>query len=112
MPLESLVRDDVRVELPEIRYAWNGDDSLAYQVVGDGPVDLVYLQGALSNVALNWEHPACARFLRQLSRFSRLIVTDRRGLARSGSRPRISLRSRRSWTTCVPCSTRQGPSSQ
>jgi hypothetical protein len=112
MPLESLVRDDVRVELPEIRYAWNGDDSLAYQVVGDGPVDLVYLQGALSNVALNWEHPACARFLRQLSRFSRLIVTDRRGLARSGhARGHPSDRDARG-RPCVPCSTRQGPSSQ
>jgi pimeloyl-ACP methyl ester carboxylesterase len=68
------------VERPKTRYAWNGDSSLAYQVVGEGPVDLVYLQGVLSNVVLNWEHPACARFLRELSRFSRLIVTDRRGL--------------------------------
>jgi class 3 adenylate cyclase/pimeloyl-ACP methyl ester carboxylesterase len=68
------------VERPETRYAWNGDDALAYQVLGDGPVDLVYLQGVLSNVELNWEHPACARFLRDLSRFARLIVTDRRGL--------------------------------
>ncbi|MGH2800929.1 MAG: alpha/beta fold hydrolase [Thermoleophilaceae bacterium] len=47
---------------------------------GEGPVDLVYLQGFLSNVGLNWEHPAFARFARELSRFSRLIVTDRRGL--------------------------------
>ncbi len=68
------------VERPETFYAWNGDASLAYQIVGSGPVDLVYLQGASSNVILNWEHPACARFLRELSRFSRLIVTDRRGL--------------------------------
>ncbi len=68
------------VERPETRYAWNGDNSLAYQVVGDGPVDLVYLQGYLSNVELNWEHPAFARFARELARFSRLIVTDRRGL--------------------------------
>ncbi len=80
LPSKRVVRDDVGVEQPETRYAWNGDDSLAYQVVGDGPVDLVYLQGVLSNVVLNWEHAACARFLRQLSRFSRLIVTDRRGL--------------------------------
>lgn len=64
----------------EALYAWNGDASVAYQVVGDGAVDLVYLQGEVSNVIVNWEHPACARFLRDLSRFSRLIVTDRRGL--------------------------------
>jgi pimeloyl-ACP methyl ester carboxylesterase len=68
------------VERAETRYAWNGDNSLAYQVVGDGPVDLVYLQGYLSNVELNWEHPAFARFARELGRFSRLIVTDRHGL--------------------------------
>jgi class 3 adenylate cyclase len=65
---------------PETRYAWNGDNALAYQAVGEGPGDLVYLQGVLSNVVLNWEHPGLARFLRQLSGFSRLIVTDRRGL--------------------------------
>ncbi len=68
------------VERPDIRYAWNGDDSLAYQVVGDGPVDLVYIQGELSNVILNWEHPAFTRFARALARFSRVIITDRRGL--------------------------------
>jgi pimeloyl-ACP methyl ester carboxylesterase len=68
------------VERQATRYAWNGEIALAYQVMGDGPVDLVYLQGYLSNVDLNWEHPALARFLRELSGFSRLIVTDRRGL--------------------------------
>ena len=68
------------VEQPETRYAWNGDDSLAFHVVGAGPVDLVYLQGELSNVILNWEHPAFARFAHALARFSRLIITDRRGL--------------------------------
>jgi class 3 adenylate cyclase len=68
------------MELPEIRYAWNGDYALAYLLLGDGPVDLVYFQGYLSNVELNWEHPALARFLRELARVSRLIVTDRRNL--------------------------------
>ena len=48
------------MERSKTRYAWNGDDCLAYQVVGEGPVDLVYLQGQLSNVVLNWEHPAFA----------------------------------------------------
>jgi class 3 adenylate cyclase len=70
----------VGVERPETRYAWNGDDCLAFQVVGAGPVDLVYLQGELSNVILNWEHPAFARFAHALARFSRLIITDRHGL--------------------------------
>lgn len=68
------------MEPPEIRYAWNGEISLAYQVLGDGPSELVYLQGLLSNVELNWENPSLARFLRELSRVSRVVATDRRGL--------------------------------
>ena len=72
--------DDAQVEQPETRYAWNGDDSLAFQVMGEGPVDLVYLQGQLSNLIFNWEHPSFARFAHALARFSRLIITDRRGL--------------------------------
>lgn len=63
-----------------IQYAWAGDSSIAYQVIGSGPIDLFYMQGFLSNVELNWEHPALARFLHQLARFSRLVVFDRRGL--------------------------------
>jgi class 3 adenylate cyclase len=64
---------------PETRYAWSGDVSLAYQVVGDGPTDLLYVQGYCSNVDLNWESPHLAHFLRGLARHARLIVTDRRG---------------------------------
>jgi class 3 adenylate cyclase len=68
------------VTSPELRTAWNGEISLAYQVIGDGPVDLLYMQGNISNVEVNWEHPPLARFLRELAGMSRLIVTDRRGL--------------------------------
>jgi class 3 adenylate cyclase len=64
----------------ETRYAWNGDISLAYQAFGEGPRDLIYQQGYLSNVELNWKQPACARFLRELARLARVVVTDRRGL--------------------------------
>jgi class 3 adenylate cyclase len=65
---------------PKIRYAWNGETSLAYQVLDGGKPDLLYLQGYLSNVELNSDHPAFARFLRELARITRVIVTDRRGL--------------------------------
>jgi class 3 adenylate cyclase/pimeloyl-ACP methyl ester carboxylesterase len=65
--------------IPETRRAWNGDISLAYQVLGDGPVDLLYLQGYCSNVDVSWESPYLARFLRGLSRHARLIFADRRG---------------------------------
>lgn len=67
------------MELPETRYAWNGDVSLAYQVVGSGQTDLLYLQGYCSQVDLNWESPHLAHFLRGLAGHARLIVTDRRG---------------------------------
>ena len=68
------------MERPETKYAWNGEVALAYQVFGDGPVDLVYLQGgAGSHVDLNWESPYLARFLRGLGQLARVIVTDRRG---------------------------------
>ncbi len=64
---------------PETRYARSGDVTVAYQVVGEGPVDLVYVPGFLSHIEWSWEHPPYARFLRRLASFSRLIVFDKRG---------------------------------
>src|SRR6478752_1594439 len=63
----------------ETRYARSGDVSIAYQVVGDGPFDLVYVPGAVSNVELMWEDPARAAFFGRLASFSRLILFDKRG---------------------------------
>jgi hypothetical protein len=54
--------------------------ALAYQVVGQGPIDLLYMQSSISNVEVNWEHPMLAGFLRELAGIGRLIVADRRGL--------------------------------
>jgi hypothetical protein len=48
------------VEAPEVRYAWNGNVALAYQVFGEGLVGLVYLQGYCSHLDLNWESPFLA----------------------------------------------------
>jgi len=67
------------MEIPETKFAWNGDVALAYQVIGDGPVDIVYLQGYCSNVDMNWESPHLARFMNGLAGLGRLIVMDRRG---------------------------------
>jgi pimeloyl-ACP methyl ester carboxylesterase len=64
---------------PETRYALSGDVSIAYQVVGDGPVDLVWTPGALSNVEFAWEDEARARFFNALAGFTRLIIFDKRG---------------------------------
>ena len=67
------------MDAPEVRYAWSGNVSLAFQVFGDGPVDLVYLQGYCSHLDLNWASPYLARFLRGLGSLSRVIAMDRRG---------------------------------
>jgi class 3 adenylate cyclase/pimeloyl-ACP methyl ester carboxylesterase len=64
---------------PPVEYARVGDASVAYQVVGDGPIDLVYVRGPTSQVELPWEEPATARGLRRLASFSRLVIFDRRG---------------------------------
>jgi class 3 adenylate cyclase len=64
---------------PETRYARSGDLNIAYQVVGDGPLDLVYVPGWVSNIELMWEEPAMAHFLERLGSFSRLILFDKRG---------------------------------
>jgi pimeloyl-ACP methyl ester carboxylesterase len=65
--------------IPETRYAKSGDVNIAYQVVGDGPRDLVLVPGWVSNVEVFWEEPSLARFLRRLASFSRLILFDKRG---------------------------------
>src|SRR5262245_48527988 len=67
------------MDRPKTRYAWNGDVALAYQVLGDGPTDFLYLQGYVSQVDLSWDSPFLSRFLRGLAEHGRLIFTDRRG---------------------------------
>ncbi len=64
---------------PQTRYAKSGDVHLAYQVVGDGPRDLVLVPGWVSHLEYEWEEPWFSRFLRRLASFSRLILLDRRG---------------------------------
>jgi pimeloyl-ACP methyl ester carboxylesterase len=68
---------------PETRYAKSGDVNIAYQVVGDGPFDLVYVPGWVSNIELIWEQPKAKRFLDRLASFSRLILFDKRGTGMS-----------------------------
>jgi hypothetical protein len=64
---------------PETRYAKSGPVSVAYQVVGEGPIDLVLVPGFVSHVEVAWEEPKLARFLIRLASFARLIVLDKRG---------------------------------
>ena len=65
--------------VPTTHYAKSGDVHIAYQVVGEGPVDLVLIHGWTSHLEYQWEDPALARFLNRLASFSRLIVFDKRG---------------------------------
>jgi pimeloyl-ACP methyl ester carboxylesterase len=76
---------------PETRYARLGEDRIAYQVLGEGPPDLVMTTGNYSHVDMVWEDPGIALFLRTLASFSRLIVFDRRGTGASDPRPPGSL---------------------
>ena len=71
------------MELPETRYARSGDVSIAYQVIGHGPFDLVYVPGFVSHVELRWRVPLFARGLEQLAAFSRLLLFDKRGTGMS-----------------------------
>ena len=64
---------------PETQYTRSGDVHIAYQVVGQGPIDLVYVPGFVSHVELCWEEPTLARFLNRLASFARLIMFDKRG---------------------------------
>jgi class 3 adenylate cyclase len=67
------------VSEPVTRYAMSGDLHIAYQVFGEGPFDLVYAPGFISHVEMNWELPYWVNIFRRLSRFSRVIVFDKRG---------------------------------
>ena len=67
------------MQIPEVRYVRNGDVALAYQVFGEGPIDLVYLPAFANNVEIAWESPHYARFLQRLASFARVIFIDRRG---------------------------------
>ena len=67
------------MEPPETRYAKSGDVHIAYQVVGNGPLDLIYVPGFVSNMDVQWEMPEWAYFFSRLAAFSRLLLFDKRG---------------------------------
>ena len=71
------------VKAPVTSYALSGDVSIAYQGVGDGPFDVVYIPGAVSHVDLIWDDPARSRYFERMSRFCRLIIFDKRGTGAS-----------------------------
>lgn len=64
---------------PGTRYAKVGSDYVGYQVMGEGPLDLVFIPSWSSNIDIMWEQPSLVRFLRRLASFARLICFDKRG---------------------------------
>ena len=72
------------MDVPQIRYARTADGlNIAYQVVGKGPLDLVFVSQIVSNIEIFWENPRWSSFIRALASFSRLILFDRRGVGLS-----------------------------
>lgn len=90
------------MDLPDTRYARTPDGiSIAYQVIGDGPVDLLWIPGYQGNLEVMWEQPLVATFFAKLAAFSRVIVHDRRatGLSdRATSLPDLETRVDDAWT--------------
>jgi len=72
---------------PRTQYAKSGRVHIAYQVLGEGPPDLVVVHGWVSHLEFLWEQPAAARSLRRLASFSRLILFDKRGTGLSDPVP-------------------------
>src|SRR6266542_1688223 len=73
--------------IPETKWAKSGDFHIAYQAIGTGPPDLVFMPGWISHIEHMWEEPRMARFLGRLASFARLIVLDKRGTGLSDPVP-------------------------
>jgi pimeloyl-ACP methyl ester carboxylesterase len=71
------------VQTPETQYAQSGEVNIAYQVIGEGPIDLVYMPGFISHVELSWGLPGRGEFLNALGEFARVIQLDKRGTGMS-----------------------------
>lgn len=85
------------LEQPELRYARCGGLNLAYQVIGDGALDILEVPGLLNHIEVIWENPGLVRYVERLARIGRVILMDRRGTGlsdriRGGSRPTLAER--------------------
>lgn len=73
----------MNLETPDVRYARSGDVSIAYQVVGDGPQDLVVIRGSLAHLDSVWEQPLFVQHFERLASFARVLLFDKRGMGLS-----------------------------
>jgi len=71
------------MQTPRTRYAKSGDINIAYQIIGDAPITLVFASGWISHVEVMWEDPHFAQFITRLSSFARVILFDKRGTGAS-----------------------------
>jgi pimeloyl-ACP methyl ester carboxylesterase len=94
--LPAELRDTTPVQ-PETRYAKSGNVNIAYQVVGDGPSDLVAV-GVISHIELGWEIPSQARFLTRLASICRFFRVNQRGTGMSDRDVGVATLGRRAWT--------------
>ena len=85
------------VEVPETRFVQSGQSYVGYQVLGDGPGDLVYAGTAFTNVDAQWGVPTLAEFLDRIASFSRLILFDKRGVGVSDPVFRASMPTIEDW---------------
>ena len=76
-----------RRRAPRVSYARSGNVNIAYQVVGSGPIDLVFVMGWVSHLEYFWNEPSFARFLTRLASMARLILFDKRGTGLSDPVP-------------------------
>jgi class 3 adenylate cyclase len=67
------------VEIPDVHYARSGDVAIAYQVLGDGPMDFVWFRGTAGDLLSSWDQPRLVRFAHGISQFGRLLMLDKRG---------------------------------
>jgi len=77
------------VKPPQTRYAKSGEIRIAYQVVGQGPLDIVFVPGFISNLEVHWEDPDYGHLVRRLATFARVILLDKRG---TGLSDRVDVR--------------------
>ena len=79
MQVPSPIRETERVQRPEVHYARSGDVAIAYQVVGEGDLDVVWLRHLAGDLLSTWDQPLLVRHVEGLSRFGRVVMIDRRG---------------------------------
>ena len=87
----SNLRGDTDIQVPEVRYARSSDVNIAYQIVGKGEIDLVFVMGWVSHLDWFWKEPTFASFLMRLASFARLIIFDKRGTGLSDRVPHDQL---------------------